>query len=194
MLQKGGDIMAIMTRFMRLCKADIHGVMDQLEDRGLVLKQYLRDMEQELDRKEARLKKVVASRDQAQREHEKYTRESEKLEQDLSVAIEKDKDDIARVLIRKLKPLVYHRDELGRHIEALDREIKQFGECVEEQRLQYEQLQLKCTEYFQGVEREEWEQAMSDVVPRNVSREPSEEEVELELLQRKEAIKGGDRK
>jgi phage shock protein A len=79
--------------------------MDQLEDRGLVLKQYLRDMEQDLDRKEATLKKIVASRDQAQREHERYTVESEKLEQDLSVAVEKDKDDIARVLIRKLKPL-----------------------------------------------------------------------------------------
>ncbi|MEE9401688.1 MAG: PspA/IM30 family protein [Desulfobacteria bacterium] len=186
--------MAIMTRFMRLCKADIHGVMDQLEDRGLVLKQYLRDMEQELDQKEARLKKIVASRDQAQREYEKYTRESEKLEQDLSVAIEKDKDDIARVLIRKLKPLTYHRDELGRHIETLNRETTQFGKCVEEQRLQYEQLQLRCTEYFQGVEREQWEKAMSDIAPHSVSREPSEEEVELELLQRKEAIKGGARK
>jgi phage shock protein A len=170
MLQKGGDIMAIMTRFMRLCKADIHGVMDQLEDRGLVLKQYLRDMEQELDQKEARL------------------------DQDLAVAIEKDKDDIARVLIRKLKPLAYHRDELGRHIEILDRETTQFGKCVEEQRLQYEQLQLRCTEYFQGVEREQWEKAMSDIAPHSVSREPSEEEVELELLQRKEAIKGGARK
>jgi len=183
--------MAIMTRFMRLCKADIHGVMDQLEDKGLVLKQYLRDMEQEIDRKEARLKKVTASRDQAQRDYEKHIRESEKLEQDLSIAIQKDKDDIARVLIRKLKPLVYHRDELGRHIETLDREITDFGKCVEEQRLQYEQLQLRCAEYFQGIERQEWEKAMSDIVPHRVSREPSEEEVELELLQRKEAIKGG---
>jgi phage shock protein A len=191
MLQKGGDIMAIMNRFMRLCKADIHGVMDQLEDKGLVLKQYLRDMEQEIDSKEARLKQVTASRDQAQRDYEKHTRESQKMEQDLSVAIEKDKDDIARVLIRKLKPLVYHRDELGRHIETLDREITDFGKCVEEQRLQYEQLQLRCTEYFQGIEREEWERTISDIVPHSVSREPSEEEVELELLKRKEAIKGG---
>ncbi len=186
--------MAIMTRFVRLCKADIHGVMDQLEDKGLVLKQYLRDMEQEIDRKEGMIKKMVASRDQAQQECEKYTREIEKLEQDLSVAIEKDKDDIARVLIRKLKPLVYHRDELGRHMEALDHEVTQLGKCIEGQRLQYEQLQLRCTEYFQAVEREAWDKAMSDIVPHRFSREPSEEEVELELLQRKESIKGGARK
>ena len=34
--------MGIMTRFMRLCKADMHGVIDRLEDKGLLLKQYLR--------------------------------------------------------------------------------------------------------------------------------------------------------
>lgn len=186
--------MAIITRFMRLCKADIHGVMDQLEDRGLLLKQYLRDMEQDLDHKEETFKKIMASRDQAQREYEKYSRESEKLERDLSVAIEKDKDDIARVLIRKLKPLVYHRDELGRHIETLEKEIGQYGEGLKGQRFQYEQLQLRCREYFQSVEREQWEKAMSDIIPHRASREPSEEEVEIELLQRKEAVKGGDRK
>ncbi len=186
--------MAVMTRFVRLCKADIHGVMDQLEDKGLILKQYLRDMEQEIERKEARLKRIVTSRDQTKREHEKYTRESEKLEQDLSVAIEKDKDDIARLLIKKLKPVAYHRDELGRYVETLGQEIHQLKECLEEQRLQYQHLQLRCSEYFQGVERQQWEKTMSAIVPSGISREPSEEEVELELLQRKEAIKGGGKR
>ena len=183
--------MAIMTRFMRLCKADIHGVMDHLEDKGLVLKQHLRDMEEEVNRKEARLNKIKASRDRAQREYEKFARESEKVDQDIAVAIEKNKDDIARVLIKKLKPMAYHREELGRHIETLDREITQFGKSVEEQRLQYEQLNLRCTEYFRALEREQWEKTVSTIVPQNISRELSEEEIELELLQRKESIKGG---
>jgi phage shock protein A len=168
--------------------------MDQLEDKGLVLKQHLRDMEEEVNRKEARLNKVRASRDRAQREYEKFTQESEKIEQDIAVAIEKEKDDIARVLIKKLKPITYHRDELGRHIEILDREIAQFGKSVEEQRLQYEQLKLRCTEYFRAIEREQWEKTVSTVVPQSLSREPSEEEIELELLQRKESIKGGAKK
>ena len=58
--------MGIITRFIRVCKADIHGVMDQLEDKDLLLKQHLRDMEVELSRKEARIRRLVASRDQAQ--------------------------------------------------------------------------------------------------------------------------------
>jgi phage shock protein A len=183
--------MGIMARFMRLCKADIHGVMDQLEDKGLLLKQSLRDMEEELGRKEARLRKLVASREQLKRDDERTTRECEKLDQDIEAAIEKDRDEIARSLIKQFKPLARHRDELGRHIQTLAREISQFRECVEEQRFQYEQLRLKSKEYFHRMEREAWEKTISIAMPSSVSGEASEAEVELEFIQRKEAAKGG---
>ncbi len=186
--------MSIMTRFVRLCKADIHGVMDQLEDKELLLRQYIRDMEEELAGKEIKLKKMKASRDSAKHEHEKYSLDIDNLEKDLGVAIEKDKDDIARFIIRKQKPLTAHRNELGNHIKNLDLEITQFQECVDEQRLQYEQLQLKSAEYFRKAEREQWNKTMSSDIPNNASRELAEEEVELELIRRKEALQGGDRK
>jgi phage shock protein A len=179
---------------MRLCKADIHGVMDQLEDKGLVLKQYLRDMEKELDQKEARLKKMVLSRDQAERDHEKHARECAKIEQDVTVAIEKDKDDIARTLIKKLKSIGHHQDELERHMESLDKEITKFENCLHEQRLQHEHLQLRSAEYFRGAERQAWEKVMANASPPGAGREPSEEEIEIELLQRKEALRGGEEK
>jgi hypothetical protein len=65
---------------------------------------------------------------------------------------------------------------------------------VEEQRLQYEQLQLRAKEYSHQAEREQWEKTISTTVPAAASREPNEEEVELELLKRKEAAKGGAEK
>ena len=97
--------MGIMTRVVRIFKADVHGVMDQLEDRQLLLKQHLRDMAEALSLKEVRLNEMLASRKQAQQDRDKYGRQSQALEQDLAVAIQKDKDDIARMLIRKIKPL-----------------------------------------------------------------------------------------
>lgn len=186
--------MGIMTRFMRLCKADIHGVMDQLEDKDLLLKQYLRDMEEELGRKEAALRQMVVSRDKAQQEFERYTEECEKLDQDIGAAIEKNKDDIARMLIKKMKPLAHHREELSRHTQNLSREISEIDKQAEEQRLQYEQLQLRAKEYSRQAEREVWEKTISATVSTAASREPTEEEVELELLKRKEAAKGGAEK
>jgi len=183
--------MGIMTRIVRLCKADIHGVMDQLEDQGLLLRQHLRDMERALSEKEARLKKLAASRRQVQQEYDKYKREIKKIEQDLTSSIEKGRDDIARLLIKKLKPLAHHKDELDRHIEALDQDIAQLQDGVEKQRIQFEQLRLKSAEFFHKTEQQEWEKTLSAIIPNVMSRDVCEEEVELELLQRKEAIRGG---
>jgi phage shock protein A len=176
--------MGILTRIVRICKADIHGVMDHIEDQGLLLKQHLRDMEKALSEKEAGLK--------AQQEYDKYTRESEKMEQDLTAAIEKERDDLARMLIRKLKPLAGHKDEISRHIQVLDQDIAHLKDFVEKQRLQYDQVQLQSKEFFHKTEQQTWDKNLSTIIPKNHSQDLSPEEVEIELLQRKEAIKGGE--
>lgn len=183
--------MAIFTRIIRLFKADIHGIMDQIEDQGLLLKQYLRDMEESLNQKEAQFKKMVHSRDQAQQAYQTGKKETANLEQDLEVAIKKDRDDIARMLIKKLKPLTRIQADRHSHIERLNQEIDQFKAHVEQQRIQYEQLKQKASEYFHRTETQQWQEPLSALQPGFSSHELSEEEVELELLQRKEAIKGG---
>jgi phage shock protein A len=184
-------IMAILTRIIRLFKADIHGVMDQIEDPGLLLKQHLRDMEESLVQKETQLKKMGIARDQAQQEFEKGKKETENLESDLEVAIKKDRDDIARLLIKKLKPLTRIQTERRNHIDLLNHEIGQFTENLEQQRLQYEQLKQKATTYFHQTQKQSWEASWSAAPSGFSVHEFSEEEVELELLQRKEALKGG---
>ena len=183
--------MAILTRIIRLFKADIHGVMDQIEDQGLLLKQHLRDMEESLVQKETQLKKMGNARDQAQQEFQKGKEETDNLESDLESAIKKDRDDIARMLIKKLKPLSRIQSERRNHIDLLNREIDGFKENLEQQRLQYEQLKQKAATYFHRTEKQEWE-ASWPAAPSGFSvHELSEEEIELELLQRKEALKGG---
>lgn len=184
--------MGIMTRLVRLCKADIHAVMDQVEDKGLLLKQLIRDMREELDRKEARLADMLALRDETEREKRRRSREYEALEQDLALAIAREKDDLARALIRKIKPLGLLGTELEHHVQALDRDIARLRAALDEQRLQYEQLRLKASEYLRGAERREWEKAITGAIPHNLrTEEPAEAEVELELMRRKEALKGG---
>ena len=45
----------LLDRIGTLLKADAHGVVESLEERSLLLKQYLREAELELNRKRARL-------------------------------------------------------------------------------------------------------------------------------------------
>jgi phage shock protein A len=183
--------MALLTRIIRLFKADIHGVMDQIEDQGLLLKQHLRDMEASLIQKETQLKQMGIARDQVQQEFQKGKKETDNLESDLEVAIKKDRDDIARMLIKKLKPLTRIQSERRSHIDLLNHEMGQFKENLEQQRLQYEQLKQKATEYFHRTEKQRWKEPWPAVSSGFSVHELSEEEIELELLQRKEAIKGG---
>jgi len=183
--------MGIMNRMLKIFKADIHGVMDQFEDQGLLLKQHLRDMEEALNNKETKLKNMLVSRNQMQQELSRYKQQRDKMEQDLVVAIQKKKDDIARMLIKKMKPLDDLHNELTHSIETLDHEIEQFKDYLDQQRLQYEQLKHRSIEYFHKAEMQQWQKNMSTLVPpNNFPGELSEGEIELELTRRKEAILG----
>ena len=183
--------MALLTRIIRLCKADLHGVMDQLENQELLLKQHLRDMQAALMQKEANLKQICRSRELTRQDYARGETEQRRLETDLEIALKKDKDEISRMLIKKLKPLTGIQADRSRHIERLTDEIRQFRENIEQQRMQYEQLQQKAAEYFHRSEQQRFQDLETTVQGDFAEVYLTEEEIEFELLQRKEAVKGG---
>jgi hypothetical protein len=79
--------------------------MDQIEEKGLLLKQYLREMESALKEKQARQSQLHQSCRQIQRDLRRQNLKRAKLEKDLELAVRKDRDDIARMLIRKRRML-----------------------------------------------------------------------------------------
>jgi len=126
----------------------MHGLMDQFEDKELLLKQYIRDMAAALLQKEARHKRMTHSRHAASQKLASTNREIEKLEQDLEVALKHSKDTIARHLIRRLKPIQDLRSQIQLHIDKLDREMAQFQASIDQRRLQFEQLKLRVTNFI----------------------------------------------
>ena len=180
--------MAIIARIVEIFKADIHGVMDQLEDPGLLLKQHLRDMAEALHRKKTELRKMKEAHNQGLKDLAAYKQQWEALDQDLTVAVRKNKDDIARTIIRKMKPLENLSDELARHLKSLDEELIQFNNYLQQQHLRYEQLKNRAAEYLHKTRLQRWEKEVIDPVSDNNYGEPMEQEVELELLKRKDAL------
>jgi len=185
------DIMSIFSRMLRLCKADLHGVMDQLEDKGLLLKQCLREMEESLKRKEVRLDQIARAGEQIRRTLARHNEESLKLEQDLELAVGKDKDEISRMLIRKRRTLQSACRQLQRQLDTLAEEQGQVAGTLEKQRLQYEQLKAKAAAFCRQAEEPRLEDSLETMDGAFAWLTPSEEEVELELLQRKEAARKG---
>jgi phage shock protein A len=183
--------MAILSRMLRLFKADVHGVMDQLEDKGLLLKQYLREMEASLEEKQGHLNLLEQSIQQAETDIDQREKEVQKLENDLDLALRKDKDDIARMLIRKRRSLQCSLEQLKHQIEALSQENSRLSETVARQRLQYDQLKVKVATFRQQARSKGFDDGIVDDGPSQAWRAPTEEEIELELLQRKEVLQRG---
>ena len=182
--------MGMISRIINIFKADIHGVMDNIEDQGLLLKQHLRDMEEALHHKKAILHKMMVSQNHVQRDHDSAKQQYDALERDLNIAIQKEKDDIARMLIKKTKPLANLLADLSRHVNTLDTDILEYKEQLDRQQLQYEQLKHRSAEYFRRSQIRSGGEDMSGLFPNNVDGKMTEMDVELELLKRKEERKG----
>lgn len=93
--------MAMINRVSRLFKADFHAVLDQLEEPELLLKQAIRDMEDELAATEQRI--ILCASDQQAllvRVTELEGSVAEVNEQ-LDLCFDSGKDDLAKSLIRK---------------------------------------------------------------------------------------------
>ncbi len=182
--------MAIMTRILRLWKADIHGVMDQLEDKELLLKQYLREMESSLDEKENRVQSITASLKRIENAHNQCALEIEKLEKDLELALRKENDEIARLLIRKQRSQQVYLQEMQRQQQDLDQDRTNLLECLKEQRLQYETMRVKTETYCRDAEMRKQSDSSSSSYDGFGDRGIDDNEIELELMRRKEAMSG----
>ena len=183
--------MGIFTRIARLCKSDLHGVMDQLEDKHLLLKQYLREMEDDLKQKKARLTLMGQTARDMERDLQERQQSIGRLEADLNLAVTRDKDDIARMLIRKRRTLEAGCIRLQHRLDRLAEEQGALQEKVERQTLQYEQLKVNATAFEQQAEQQRTDGSdVFDDAPLQWAT-PSDEEIELELLQRKEDLKSG---
>ena len=93
--------MALINRISRLFKADFHAVLDQIEEPEQLLKQAIRDMEDDLSATEQRI--ALCAHDQAAlsvRRNELEEAVSE-IGAQLDLCFESDKDDLARSLIKK---------------------------------------------------------------------------------------------
>ena len=185
--------MGIMSRIMRLWKADLHGVMDQLEDKSLLLKQCLREMETSLQQKQAHLARLRRTCEQLRNDQSVRAGEREKVEADIALAVSKEKDDIAKMLIRKRMILEADSDHIAKQLAQMEEDVQRLGHVLNDQQGRYERLKIKTAAYCQQAE----QRAMSDTG--TIWDEPAagmafatDEEVELELMRCKEAFaKGG---
>ena len=93
--------MALINRVSRLFKADFHAVLDHIEEPEQLLKQAIRDMEDDLAATEQRITLCAHDQDALSVRRSELDDTLSEIDEQLDLCFESDKDDLAKNLIRR---------------------------------------------------------------------------------------------
>ena len=93
--------MALINRISRLFKADFHAVLDQIEEPEQLLKQAIRDMEDDLAATEQRVTLCAHGQEALAVRSSELEDALTEIDEQLDLCFESEKDDLAKKLIRK---------------------------------------------------------------------------------------------
>jgi len=136
--------MAIITRISRLFQADLHAVLDRIEEPDQLLRQAVREMEDDLARDEQGMKFLNHELEQLISRDADIGHSLEEIEDELDVCFESGKDDLARALIkRKLEALRFQKF-LSRKREAQERTLNGLRTRLQENRASLDSMRQKA--------------------------------------------------
>jgi phage shock protein A len=178
--------MTFLQRFLSLARADAHGVLDSLEDRGLVLRQCLREAELEVARKRARLEELESALELLGRHREQLSARLAALDDDVRLALAQNQDELARFAVRRV--LAGRRQLERNELDAreLREERAKLAEKLDVQARELEELRDRVREAL-AEQRAAHSGELVDCAASAAGFGVRDEEVELELLRRRSA-------
>jgi phage shock protein A len=93
--------MTLFARISRMFKADIHGILDSIEEPEVILKQAVREMEQEIEKSEQQLTGKKARKEYLQKTLSEKQEAIAELEKQISLCFEAKNEELAKGLVRK---------------------------------------------------------------------------------------------
>ena len=93
--------MALMTRVSRLFRADLHALLDRMEEPDILLRQAVREMEEALAADERRLRLLEHEAEQLAAAGTEGEQQLARLDHELDVCFASGKTDLARTLVRR---------------------------------------------------------------------------------------------
>ncbi len=172
-------------RITTLVKADAHGMVDALEERSLLAKQYLREAELELLQKRARIEALVEEEARLRDELERCREEVRGLDEDVALALAGEKEELARFAIRRLLPRRERIGALEAQIADVEEARTRLAERLEAQEAQFEDLRGQARTRLATRGRAAGDDPLGGPAV-------SEAEVELELLRRRRGDAAGE--
>ena len=172
--------MKLFDRMTTLIKADAHGVVDALEERSLLLRQHVREAELELLQKRARVEALAEEETRLRDELARCGKRVAALDEDIALALDGEKEDLAGFAIRRMIPERKELTALEVQIAEVNETRAKLAERLEEQECQFEALRQRARAHLAEATRGEGE--LQELAEPAVA----DEEVEFELLRRRQ--------
>ena len=141
--------MALINRISRLFKADFHAVLDQIEEPEALLKQAIRDMEDDVVNTEQRIGLCAHDQDALTQRKGELEGAVTEYEAQLDLCFESDKDDLARNIIRKKLETERLLNRLSTKHAANSKYLGEQRTALEQNRETLESLQQKAELFAQ---------------------------------------------
>lgn len=135
--------MALIDRLARLFQADLHAVLDRMEEPEALLKHAVREMEDELAGGERRIRCLQQEQQQLLQRQSEIEQSLLRIDEELGICFDSGNDNLARTLVkRKLEAQLFLR-AMARRREAVDKTLREQQSWLQENRVQYESMRQK---------------------------------------------------
>ena len=136
--------MALINRMSRLVTADVHAVLDRIEEPDALLKHAIREMEEELARNEQRVRAVEHERGTLADRQRKVQALLAEIGEQVDVCFADGNDELARKVVkRKLETERLYAQITERHT-AVDKSLAERRAAADEQREQLDVMRQKA--------------------------------------------------
>ncbi len=136
--------MALITRLARLFRADVHAVLDRIEEPDVLLRQAVRDMEEECGRDAQRAALLGREQEQLAARRAELDQGLAEAEEQLDVCLRSGNDELARPVIRRQLEAQRARRQLAFRAKALDDEQAALRRRLDDNRRRLEAMRQKA--------------------------------------------------
>ena len=178
--------MALINRVTRLFKADFHAVLDQIEEPELLLKQAVREMEDDLAKTEQRISVCAHDQDALVTRKGEIDSKLAQIDEELDLCFASKKDDLAMGLIRKKLEAERLSKRLGSQHNASGKYLDEQRAMLDENRAALEGLRQKAELFAKRVP-VEGKSEFDDIAWMARELRVSDDEVEVAYLREKSA-------
>jgi phage shock protein A len=148
--------MTLITRITRLFKADLHGILDSLEEPEEVIKQAIRDMEEDIATQEHRLEELRVVLQQLKREAQETAVAIQEIEAQIDICFAAENESLARILIRKRLEMARHAKGIARAQEETQAQSDELATRIATHKAQLASVVQKLRAYEETRPRHPW--------------------------------------